>query len=263
MSENKKPEAKTSPLRAAATAATKSVAKEPVDNKKLGAASVNKVSGEALDKMRKLLKDEGAVAALVSDEAEFLRRRKMLVRLIGYQNWAIIVLISVLILGVPVFMPSYNYYLRTPEREVKRIIALDAPNITNEVLLSWARTSVIEILTVGFGNFDEQLSNQSDRFTEEGWKNFVRAIARDDLISLFSKRQWVLTTVPSDDPVVVSQGPNKDGVYEWVVEIPVAMTFTTNNNVTKGERNTISLTIIRVPTKEKERGIAIKSWKMI
>jgi len=244
-------------------------AKAPAENKKVNilqtkeaARAMLKSSDKTLSKVREIFKDDGAINMLVQDETNMLNRRKTLVKLIGYQNWVIIILISILIMGVPVFRPSYEYYLMNTQKELWRIISLDSPNITNEALLSWARTSVIEILTLGFGNFDEQLSNQSSRFTAEGWKNFVASIMRDNMIEVFSKQQLVLTTIPSNDPVITSQGLNLDKVYEWKVEIPVAMTYTTNNNVTTGERAIISLTIVRVPTKEHERGIAIKSWKL-
>jgi hypothetical protein len=36
--------------------------------------------------------------------------------------------------------------------------------------------------------------------------------------------------VPSKTPVIVTQGPFVEHGYKWVVEVPVIMTFVTNNN---------------------------------
>jgi hypothetical protein len=70
----------------------------------------------------------------------------------------------------------------------------------------------------------------------------------------------VLTTVPSDTAVITAQGPNLKNVYEWHIQMPVILTYTTNDNVTRHEKNLIILTITRVPTDQNSAGIAIDEW---
>jgi hypothetical protein len=42
--------------------------------------------------------------------------------------------------------------------------------------------------------------------------------------------------------------------------MPVIMTYTTNDNVTRHDQASITLTIVRVPASESPAGVAIQSW---
>ncbi|MDD3288817.1 MAG: DotI/IcmL family type IV secretion protein [Alphaproteobacteria bacterium] len=222
-----------------------------------------KFAGETVLMMQRLLHDDGLLGVQVKDEAFEKHRRQSLMRIVRYQNGVIIGLIAVLLLGVPFFEPVYDYYALSSTRKVSRLVSLDAPNLTNQTILSWATSGITEIMTFGFGDIEDQLASQRHRFTDKGWKSFVDAVYRNNLVEIFKERQLVLTSVPADVPVITSQGvdpDNKKG-YQWTVELPIIMTYTTNNNVAKREKNIIKLTIVRVPTDEKSVGIAIKSWK--
>jgi hypothetical protein len=70
----------------------------------------------------------------------------------------------------------------------------------------------------------------------------------------------VLTTVPSNTPIIVGQGVNPQEVYQWEVQMPVIMSYATNNNVINRKRSVITLTIVRVPADENASGIAIQGW---
>lgn len=73
----------------------------------------------------------------------------------------------------------------------------------------------------------------------------------------------VMTTVPSDTPVIVAQGVNSDEHYEWKIEVPIITTYAANNNVIKPERGTIRMTIVRVSHDQSPAGIAIDIWRQI
>ncbi|MDE2029422.1 MAG: DotI/IcmL/TraM family protein, partial [Alphaproteobacteria bacterium] len=85
---------------------------------------------------------------------------------------------------------------------------------------------------------------------------------RDKIGEAFKERQLVLTTVPSDTPVIVAQGVNADNVYQWNVQMPVIMTYATNNNVTSQQRAIVFLSIVRVPAEQSPSGIAIRNWSI-
>jgi hypothetical protein len=72
-----------------------------------------------------------------------------------------------------------------------------------------------------------------------------------------------MTTVPSDTPVVLSQGVNDDGVFQWKVEVPIISTYAANNDVYKPELGTIQMVIVRVPYDQSPSGIAIDIWRTV
>jgi hypothetical protein len=176
------------------------------------------------------------------------------------QTTLIAVLVTLLVFLAPFLQPVYHYYARDPDGNMIPLDPLTMPNMTDRAILSWAVTSVTEIMTIGFGDLIEQLGAQKPRFTSEGWKSFAAAFHEQKINESFKESQLVLTTVPSDTAVILAQGFNEQKIYQWKVQVPVIMTYITNNNVTQHTRAFVTLTIQRVSPEQNPAGIAIKSW---
>jgi hypothetical protein len=198
----------------------------------------------------------------VSDEKAEIGKREFLLKVVVIQVYVIAILSGVLLLGIPVFQPVYQYYARNPQNQVMALVPLYLPNMTNRAVLSWATVSVTEILTMGFGDFESHLKSQKFRFTPDGWDSFSKAFDTAKIGETFRNSQLVLTTVPSDTPVIVLQGVNDTNVYQWEVQMPVIMTYATNNNTTHRQRVIVDMIIVRAPTDQVSEGIAIKNWTL-
>jgi len=196
---------------------------------------------------------------VVNEQVESTQHRRLL-SVVFVQTVVVALLSGLLLFMGPVFQPIYNYYALNPAGKMMPLTGLTMPNMTNQAILSWTINSVTEIMTIGFGDYRIKLDRQRVRFTSDGWQNFVQEFLKQDVGEIFKHNQLVLTTVPSNVPVILSQGKNEDEVYEWRVQVPVIMTYTTNNNVTQRDRTVVTLTIVRVPTKSNSDGIAIKTW---
>ena len=198
--------------------------------------------------------------AVLSEEqmarAAFIRLKNKVV----FRTSAIAVLAIFLALFLPFARPIHLYYAMTPENTVRRLTGLDMPNMTNRAVLSWATTSITEVMTMGFGDIDVRLPEQRGRFTQEGWDAYIETFEAMKIRETFKQSQLVLTTVPSNTPVIVGQDINPDNVYQWNVQMPIIMNYATNNNVTRRQRATVSLAIVRVPFEENSFGIAIQNW---
>jgi hypothetical protein len=206
-----------------------------------------------------LTDDPIAIDILPGEEAERRRYAKLL-KIVFIETLAIASLTGFLIFTLPVYHPIYQYFARNPDGQSTPLVALDVPNMTNRAVLSWAVTSVTEILTIGFGDFEKKLLTQKFRFTPSGWESFTGAFDNLKTGKTFLEDQLVLTTVASDTAVIIAQGVNEDGVYQWKVQIPVIMTYATNNNVTRRNHTLITLTIERVWPEQSPAGIAIRTW---
>jgi intracellular multiplication protein IcmL len=161
---------------------------------------------------------------------------------------------------VPFAQPINLYYAKSPDKILTKMVGLDMPNLTNRAVLAWATTSITEVMTFGFGDMDVRLPKQKTRFTKDGWDSFVKAFVNEKIGQKFKQSQLVLTTAPADTPVIVAQGLNMDNVYQWIVQMPVILTYATNNNVTTKNRNIVTLTLIRVPSEDSVDGIGIDNW---
>src|ERR1700677_4767061 len=80
---------------------------------------------------------------VANEEIEDNRNRR-LQKMVYVQTLAIIVLAGVLVL--PVLKPIYHYYARDPDDNVMALDPLIMPNMTDHAVISWAVTSVTEIM---------------------------------------------------------------------------------------------------------------------
>lgn len=224
---------------------------------KKGKAAKSAPSGFGI---KQIFSQDVSIEETVLDEKDIISRYKRLQTLLRNQAIAIGILTGILIFGSPVMRPYYIYRTIAPDRTSTRLVALSSPNLTKNAVLSWAATSVTEIMTLGFGDFDQQLTAQRQRFTQEGWLSFLKAIAQQNIRDAFKEQQLILTTVPTDVPVLLQEGEDPEHDYQWVVELPVIMTYATNNNVTRKSRGVVRLTIVRVPGQENIQGLGIDKW---
>lgn len=232
----------------------------------VAAAATGSGEGKALQ-IKKLdlfwfLRDVAPEQRMVINPEVEIAKYKRLVNLVKTQAIIIGVLVCVIILGAPVAQTVYKYHAINPHRDVRNLVPLTGPNLTNEAVLSWATNSTVEILTLGFGDFDRQILSQYYRFTPEGWESFTKAIRDLDLRTTFKNRQLVLTTVPRDAAVITAQGENEYQDYEWQIELPIIMTYMTNNNVSQKQKALVKLTLVRVPPNKNSAGIGIKTWSL-
>jgi hypothetical protein len=196
----------------------------------------------------------------VTDEVAEYARHKRAHKMLSWQTITIAFLTVFMVIIQPLMKPIYHYYARNPAGEELQLNGLVMPNITSKALLAWASTSVTEIMTFGFGDVVDQLGKQKHRFTTSGWESFVTAFRRQRINETFKENQLVLTTVPSDTAVIIAQGLNEEGEYQWRVQVPVVMTYATNNNVSQVHHSVITLTIVRVSPLTFPSGIAIRKW---
>lgn len=212
----------------------------------------------------RFLREEIGFADAKLDETEYYLKRRRILTLIKKQTYVIFALVVLIIAIAPYTQPIYTYQARTtgPKSEERPLVPLTEPNMTDQAVLSWAEASITEILTFGFGDFDRRILAQKHRFTPDGWESFVDSLRKQNMRADFKLRQLVLTTAPANMAVIVSKGIDADLDYVWDVEMPIIMTYTTNNNARSGHSSIVRLTVARVPSSENVRGVGIKKWIM-
>jgi intracellular multiplication protein IcmL len=218
-------------------------------------------AGQAKPSSSKALPFLPPVPDIGSDDQKAYQNLQKLYKRITRQSVAVLVLTLLFILAMPFFQTRYVYVSTTPEHAESSLVGLTIPNLTTSAIKSWAASGVTEILTIGFGDFNDKLVAQRERFTTDGWNDFVHMFLDKKIGEQFRQNQLVLTTAPSADPTIVSEGPNPQHVYQWVVKVPVIMTYATNNNRTEHQEASITLVLVRVPYEVASRGVAIDSWR--
>ncbi|MFY9288492.1 MAG: DotI/IcmL/TraM family protein [Alphaproteobacteria bacterium] len=200
------------------------------------------------------------VSDIIQNEDAVDAKHQRMTRFIVFQSYVIAALACLLILGIPFSRPIYQYYAKNKDTTIVRLTPLTMPNMTNHAILSWSTTAVTEIMTIGFGDFEVKLKSQRPRFTPDGWEGFAKAFDRQKIGQSFKENQLVLTAVPSNTPVILAQGVNEKNIYQWRVQMPVIMTYATNNDITQRKNAVITIDIVRVAADQNPSGIGINTW---
>lgn len=137
-------------------------------------------------------------------------------------------------------------------------IPLDQPHIPLSQLRTWAALAASDVLTFGFNNHKERLSSAAGYFTEPGWASFQDALKRERIIEMVEANQQVLTAAAGGAPVLKSREV-KGGVYHWVVEVPLVVTYQAGAQMINRE-NPITLVIVRADAATHPDGLAIQLW---
>lgn len=200
---------------------------------------------------------------LLKPEAEH-KRHLRLARRIKIQAILIVVLFAALFIAYPLFKTGYIYQARqigAPIGSEKRLAELDVPVLTRDAVISWAMTTVTEVMTFNFSNYNQRILMYVDRFKPEGWDSFVKALAAAGTIEQFRAQQLVSTAAPTAPATIEYEGVNpKTGEYEWRVKVSMIRKFITNNERSKIKKQTVYITLVRVPVLEHPGGIGIKVW---
>jgi intracellular multiplication protein IcmL len=130
------------------------------------------------------------------------------------------------------------------------------PHHSNEAVANYAVTAVTSALTYSFDRYREQFQEAQDYFTQpQGWNSFVEAVDNSDILDLVQERRFNSTAV-AQNALIVRQGVNAEGVYEWVLQMPVRVTYQSASEVT-GQNIMVTIYLKRLQTYQTPAAMAI------
>ena len=128
------------------------------------------------------------------------------------------------------------------------------PNTSSEAVVRWTAYAVGEVFTYNFNNVEDRILGAKRYFTKEGWDSFLDALSDAGTISSVKSARSFVTVVPSGIPVVSEEGA-VEGVYTWVVQVPILTNvYTSSGN--NSSATSIKVTIQEIPTRESSSGYA-------
>jgi intracellular multiplication protein IcmL len=153
-----------------------------------------------------------------------------------------------------------DYYASTTTGNVVPLDTLSMPVITTKYLLQWAKTVARSTYNIDFVHYDKQINNAKPYFSNEGWEKMQAALKSSGLIDSITKNKLFASAIV-DGPVVINNRYVLAGRYTWEVQVPLLVTYTSASETSK-KHYTISMTIMRMPVLEVEKGIAVNDFKV-
>ncbi|MBO6727844.1 MAG: type IVB secretion system apparatus protein IcmL/DotI [Rhizobiaceae bacterium] len=155
--------------------------------------------------------------------------------------------------------PEPRYFATTSDGQLLPLVPLDRPHQSAAEVSNFAVKAVTTSLTYDFANYRSDFNNALQYFTKPaGWNQFVDAVQKSQMLDLVQTRR-LNTTAVANNAVIVREGINDRGVYEWIVQIPLRVTYQSASEVT-GQNFLITVNIERLQTYESPYAMAISRF---
>jgi intracellular multiplication protein IcmL len=155
--------------------------------------------------------------------------------------------------------PEPRYFATTTDGQILPLVPLDKPHQSAAEVSNFAVRAVTTSLTYDFANYRTDFNNALQFFTKpSGWNQFVDAVQESQMLDLVQSRR-LNTTAVANNAVIVREGINSRGVYEWIVQIPLRITYQSASEVT-GQNFLITVNIERLQTYESPYAMAISRF---
>ena len=152
--------------------------------------------------------------------------------------------------------PEPRYFATTTNGQIQPLVPLNQPHHSNEAVANYAVTAVTSALTYSFDRYRQQFQEAQDYFTQPtGWNSFVSAVDDSKILDLVKERRFNSTAV-AQNALIVRQGVNDDGIYEWVLQMPVRVTYQSASEVT-GQNLMVTVYLKRLQTYQTPAAMAI------
>jgi len=154
--------------------------------------------------------------------------------------------------------PSPVYFATQSNGSLIEIQPLNEPMVDQDMLITWATRAAVASYSFNFVDWQNDLQDVQQYYTETGFKNFMEALKNSgNLDTVVAKRLVVQATVV-DVPRIVQQGLIQ-GRYAWKIQIPMLIKYTSASEELR-QPVLVTMLVARVPTTQKPQGIAIAQF---
>ncbi len=154
--------------------------------------------------------------------------------------------------------PAPKYFATYGDGRLVPMIPLNMPNVSTASLLEWANTAVIALNTYDFFNYRQQIQSASQYFTDDGWQAYLNVLRASRNLNAVVEKKLVVSSVATRAPVLIRSGV-LEGVYTWVVQIPVQITYQSASEYNQ-QNQIVTVMIKRISTLTSPDGIGITNY---
>jgi len=162
-----------------------------------------------------------------------------------------------------------HYFATTSQGVIAKLSPLDKPNFSRSGIVNWTSEIITKALMLSFHNYEMKLKLVTSEFSQDGWRDFTRALTEAQIIENLTTKNMVMTPRLLYPPVVLEE-KNINGKYTWFLEVPISLklqagSFADNKvYVEKGKQKKVSMNvriaIERSGDLSNPAGVVITKW---
>lgn len=148
-----------------------------------------------------------------------------------------------------------RYFALAENGNITPVIPISEPHFNNGQVTNFAVEAITRAMTMSFVTWRQDLSEASEYFERPGgWNNFLEALEGSGTLDLIRNRRLISSVVANGATVI--QAGVKDGVYTWVVQVPITVNYQSSSE-SSSETRLAELEIHRLSNWETPRGMGI------
>ena len=157
--------------------------------------------------------------------------------------------------------PEPRYFAAREDGGILPIVAVKEPFLTDNQVTNFAAEAITRAMTLNYSTWRQDLSDASTYFTRpEGWDAYVSSINTSGTMDYIVTKKLIASAV-ANGAVITSRGPNERGVYSWILQIPLTVTYESASE-RQTENYLAEVEVVRVPTWEMSRGVGVRRVTM-
>jgi hypothetical protein len=140
------------------------------------------------------------------------------------------------------------------------------PHRTAEEISAWAQQAATDALSFTPANYKDKLNGFKKYFMQQGWQLYADFLKNSNLLNTVTNDGYSVGALADSRPETVNSGPI-NGIYHWIVKVPVTISFYTLGADGKAKpgmasKYTLFMDMARTTEGGGDDGIAINNWRM-
>jgi intracellular multiplication protein IcmL len=198
---------------------------------------------------------DDALKTIVSRNNFYRDGYRLMLRISFIQIIAILLLVGGLVTMILTAKVQYVYFATTTDGRIINIVPLNEPYIPDGVMVAWVADTTKRVLTLSFSDFRQRLQDVAYNFTPNGWTTFSKALQDARILELIENRKMVTELTINAAPEILEKG-EKNGVYSWVLKLPVTLSFK-GEDAPQSLQGNLRILVSRVSTLQHPKGVGI------
>lgn len=141
----------------------------------------------------------------------------------------------------------------------QRSLPLEKAHRTDKELKNWVNTVVSESLSFNTDSLSKVTQDVRSYYTVSGFKQYQDYLTSSGIIDSINKNNYQMG-VYAEQPPLLMNGSSIKGVYRWLYQIPITVSFLQNGKNIANRELTLRVQIRRVKLEEDPNAIQIESW---
>lgn len=178
-------------------------------------------------------------------------------RLAGSKLFALAAILTSLgAFGADLLRPKQTFFVDPPSGSAREVFPLNEPNVTPSSLVNWVTQAVTSAYTIDFYNYQSNIDNLKQYFTNDGYDNYLTALDKSGTLKKIINEKLIVSAVAINTAVILQEGMMND-VYSWKIQIPVLLNYQGASTTSTQKTIVVNVLINRVPTDLAPKGIGI------